>query len=94
LYINAFYLSISRICDKVLDRANHDYNSILTLLYFAMIKSDNYCFKIIYDYIEIHLKDFLSASELEYYFNILCKFFLKNGEVAGFFLSASRLVYT
>ncbi|MDE5004788.1 heme biosynthesis protein HemY, partial [Francisella tularensis subsp. holarctica] len=79
---------------KVLDRANHDYNSILTLLDFAMIKSDNYCFKIIYDYIERHLKDFLSAAELEKYFHILCKFFIKNGEVAGIDFSASILVYT
>ncbi|AJI46155.1 heme biosynthesis protein HemY [Francisella tularensis subsp. novicida] len=94
LYINAFNMPISRLCDKVLDRANHDYNSILTLLDFAMIKSDNYCFKIIYDYIERHLKDFLSAAELEKYFHILCKFFIKNGEVAGIDLSVARLVYT
>lgn len=52
LYINAFNMTISRLCDKVLDRANHDYNSILTLLDFAILKSDNYCFKMIYYYIE------------------------------------------
>lgn len=93
LYINAFNMPISRLCDKVLDRANHDYNSILTLLDFAILKSDNYCFKIIYDYIERYLKDFLSTAELEKYSHTLCKFFIKNGEVAGLDLSVARLVY-
>ena len=93
LYINAFNMPISRLCDKVLDRANHDYNSILTLLDFAMLKSDNYCFKMIYDYIERYLKDFLSTAELEKYSHTLCKFFIKNGEVAGLDLSVARLVY-
>ena len=93
LYINAFNIPIGRLCDKVLDRANHDYNSILTLLDFAMLKSDNYCFKMIYDYIERYLKDFLSAAELKKYSHILCKFFIKNGEVAGLDLSVARLVY-
>ena len=94
LYINAFNMPISRLCDKVLDRANHDYNSILTLLDFAILKSDNYCFKMIYDYIERYLKDFLSTAELEKYSHTLCKFFIKNGEVAGLDLSVARLVYT
>ena len=93
LYINAFNMPISRLCDKVLDRANHNYNSILTLLDFAMLKSDNYCFKMIYDYIERYLKDFLSTAELEKYSHMLCKFFIKNGEVAGLDLSVARLVY-
>ncbi|MFV9924716.1 MAG: heme biosynthesis protein HemY [Francisella endosymbiont of Hyalomma scupense] len=93
LYINAFNMPISRLCDKVLDRANHDYNSILTLLDFAILKSDNYCFKMIYDYIERYLKDFLSTAELEKYSHMLCKFFIKNGEVAGLDLSVARLVY-
>ncbi|MFV9972670.1 MAG: heme biosynthesis protein HemY [Francisella endosymbiont of Hyalomma asiaticum] len=93
LYINAFNMPISRLCDKVLDRANHDYNSILTLLDFAILKSDNYCFKMIYDYIERYLKDFLSTAELEKYSHTLCKFFIKNGEVAGLDLSVARLVY-
>ncbi len=83
LYINAFNMPISRLCDKVLDRANHDYNSILTLLDFAILKSDNYCFKMIYDYIERYLKDFLSTAELEKYSHMLCKFFIKNGEVVA-----------
>ncbi|MFV9984495.1 MAG: heme biosynthesis protein HemY [Francisella endosymbiont of Hyalomma asiaticum] len=93
LYINAFNMPISRLCDKVLDRANHDYNSILTLLDFAILKSDNYCFKMIYDYIERYLKNFLSTAELEKYSHTLCKFFIKNGEVAGLDLSVARLVY-
>ncbi|APD50880.1 hypothetical protein [Francisella hispaniensis] len=93
LYINAFNMPIARLCDKVLDRANHDYDSILTLLDFAMLKSDNYCFKMIYDYIERYLKDLLSVAELEKYSHILCKFFIKNGEVAGLDLSVARLVY-
>ncbi|MBK2356916.1 heme biosynthesis protein HemY [Francisella hispaniensis] len=93
LYINAFNMPIARLCDKVLDRANHDYDSILTLLDFAMLKSDNYCFKMIYDYVERYLKDLLSAAELEKYSHILCKFFIKNGEVAGLDLSVARLVY-
>ncbi|ALB01396.1 membrane protein [Francisella persica ATCC VR-331] len=93
LYINAFNMPISRLCYKVLDRANHDYNSILTLLDFAMLKSDNYCFKMIYDYIEIYIKDFLSTAELEKYSHTLCKFFIKNGEVSGLDLSVARLVY-
>ncbi|APC91157.1 MULTISPECIES: heme biosynthesis HemY N-terminal domain-containing protein [Francisella] len=93
LYINAFNMPISRLCDKVLDRANQDYNSILTLLDFAMLKSDNYCFKLIYDYIERYLKDFLSTAELEKYSHTLCKFFIKNGEVAGLDLSVARVVY-
>ena len=93
LYINVFNMPISRLCDKVLDRANHDYNSILTLLDFAMLKSDNYCFKMIYDYIERYLKDFLSTAELEKYSHTLCKFFIKNGEVASLDLSVARLVY-
>ena len=93
LYINAFNMPISKLCDKVLDRANQDYNSILTLLDFAILKSDNYCFKMIYDYIERYLKDFLSTAELEKYSHMLCKFFIKNGEVTGLDLSVARLVY-
>ncbi|MDE4940740.1 hypothetical protein NAI66_12785, partial [Francisella tularensis subsp. holarctica] len=68
--------------------------SILTLFDCAMIKSVNYCFKIIFDYIERLLKDFLSDAELVKYFHILCMFFINNGEVAGIDLSAARLVYS
>ncbi|GAB4222347.1 MAG: membrane protein [Francisella sp.] len=93
IYINALNIPIAKICDKVLSRDNDDYSSIITLLNFAMLKSDNYCFKRINEYIDRYLKDSLSEYELERYNHILCKFFIKNGEVPGLDLSVANLVY-
>ncbi|MEY8765739.1 MULTISPECIES: heme biosynthesis protein HemY [Francisella] len=93
IYANAFSIPIAKLSEKVLDRANHDYDSILMLLELATIKSDNYSFKIAYDYIERHIKDLLSTTQLERYHHILCKFFIKNGDVAGIDISATQLIY-
>lgn len=93
LYVNAFNMSVSRLINKVLDRTNNDYHSIITLLELAVVKSDNVSFKMIYDYIERNIKDSLSMLDLEKYSHILCKFFIKNGEIAGIDLSEARLVY-
>lgn len=93
LYVNAFNIPISKLTSKVLDKGNSDYSSIITLLELAVVKSDNISFKMIYDYIERNIKDLLSKLDLERYSHILCKFFIKNGEVAGIDLSEARLVY-
>ena len=93
LYVNAFNMPVSRLVNKVLDRTNNDYHSIITLLELAVVKSDNISFKMIYDYIERNIKDSLSMLDLERYSHILCKFFIKNGEIAGIDLSEARLVY-
>ncbi|WP_150465758.1 heme biosynthesis protein HemY [Francisella sp. SYW-2] len=93
IYVNAFSIPIAKLSEKVLDRANHDYDSILMLLELATIKSDNYSFKMAYDYIERHIKDLLNTTQLERYHNILCKFFIKNGDVAGIDISATQLIY-
>ncbi|API87231.1 heme biosynthesis protein HemY [Francisella uliginis] len=92
-YVNAFNMPVSRLVNKVLDRTNNDYHSIITLLELAVVKSDNVSFKMIYDYIERNIKDSLSMLDLERYSHILCKFFIKNGEIAGIDLSEARLVY-
>ncbi|WP_395167055.1 heme biosynthesis protein HemY [Francisella salimarina] len=93
IYANAFSIPIAKLSEKVLDRANHDYDSILMLLELATIKSDNYSFKMAYDYIERHIKDLLNTTQLERYHHILCKFFIKNGDVAGIDISATQLIY-
>lgn len=93
LYANAFNMPISKLAGKILNKDNNDYNSIITLLELSVVKSDNVSFKMIYDYIERNIKDLLSKTDLERYSHILCKFFIKNGEVAGLDLSESRLVY-
>ncbi|QIW10601.1 heme biosynthesis protein HemY [Francisella sp. LA112445] len=93
LYINALGIPVSKLVPKILDKANSDYYSIITLLELAVLKSDNVSFKMIYDYIERNIKDLLSKSDLERYSHVLCKFFIKNGETAGLDLSEARLVY-
>ncbi|MED7788469.1 heme biosynthesis protein HemY [Francisella sp. 19X1-34] len=93
LYVNALNIPVSKLVPKTLDKANSDYYSIITLLELAVVKSDNVSFKMIYDYIERSIKDLLSSSELERYSHVLCKFLIKNGEVAGLDLSKARLVY-
>ncbi|ASG68079.1 hypothetical protein CDV26_06485 [Francisella halioticida] len=93
LYVNAFNMPISRLANKVLDKGNYDYRSIITLLELAVIKSDNVSFKMIYDYVERNIKDSLSMLDLERYSHILCKFFIKNGEIADLDLSEARLIY-
>ncbi|MEY8702148.1 heme biosynthesis protein HemY, partial [Francisella philomiragia] len=93
IYVNAFSIPVAKLSEKVLTRANHDYNSILMLLELAVVKSDNYSFKMAYDYIERHTKELLNITQLERYHHILCKFFIKNGEVAGIDISATQLVY-
>lgn len=93
LYVNAFGMQVSRIAEKVLNKSNHDYESILTLLDLAVVKSDNHSVKMIYDFIERNIKNFLSNNQLAKYSHILCKFYIKNGEVAGLDLSEARLVY-
>ncbi|AIT10052.1 membrane protein [Candidatus Francisella endociliophora] len=93
LYVNAFGMPVSRLIEKVLDKSNQDRFSVLELLNLAVVKSDSHSFRIIYDYIERSLKDKLSIIELEKYSHILCKFYIKNGEVSGLDLSEARLVY-
>jgi hypothetical protein len=46
-----------------------------------------------HDYIEAKLKGKLLNLQSERYNHILCKFYIKNGNVPGIDLSESRLVY-
>ncbi|MBY7735299.1 heme biosynthesis protein HemY [Francisella philomiragia] len=93
IYVNAFSIPVAKLSEKVLTRTNHDYNNILMLLELAVVKSDNYSFKMAYDYIERHTKELLTITQLERYHHILCKFFIKNGDVVGVDISATQLVY-
>jgi hypothetical protein len=68
-------------------------DSILTLLDLAMMKSDNPTFKMTHDYIEAKVKADLSGLQSERDNHILCKFYIKNGNVPSIDLSESRLVY-
>lgn len=92
LYVNAFSIPVSKLYDKVLNSKDQNLDSILTLLDLAMLKSDNHTFKMIYDYVEKN-KDILSDNNIEKYTHILCKFYIKNGNVNGLDLSEARLVY-
>lgn len=93
LYVNAFGISVGKLTEKVLSKSNNDFDSILELFNLAVIKSDNHTFKIIYDYVEKNIKNKLAVAQLEKYMHILCKFYIKNGEVAGIDLSEIRLIY-
>ncbi|MGQ4006509.1 heme biosynthesis protein HemY [Francisellaceae bacterium CB300] len=93
IYVNAFNESTAKLYPKVCSEKNSDIDSILTLLDLAMMKSDNPTFKMTHDYIETKLKGKLSSLQSERYNHILCKFYIKNGNVPGMDLSESRLVY-
>lgn len=93
LYVNAFGMPVSKLTEKVLDKSNKDFDSVLELFNLAVIKSDNHTFKVIYDYIERNIKDKFAVAQLEKYTHTLCKFYIKNGEVAGIDLSETRLIY-
>ncbi|QIV96335.1 uncharacterized protein HemY [Allofrancisella inopinata] len=94
MYVNAFNIEIPKLYSRVCNETNKNYDSVLTLLSLAMIKSDTQSFKMIYQYIETNIKAFLSQYELEKYQHILCRFYIKNGSVAGIDLSEARLVYS
>ncbi|AJC48688.1 heme biosynthesis protein HemY [Allofrancisella guangzhouensis] len=93
MYVNAFNIEIFKLYSKVCNEANKNYDSMLTLLSLAMMKSDIQSFKMVYQYIETNIKAFLPQYELEKYQHILCRFYIKNGSVAGIDLSEARLVY-
>ena len=93
IYVNAFNEATAKLYPKVCNEKNTDMDSILTLLDLTMMKSDNPTFKMTHDYIEIKLKTGLSSLQFERYNHILCKFYIKNGNVPGIDLSESRLVY-
>lgn len=93
IYINAFSGSIAKLYPKVCNERNSDLDSVLTLLDLAMMKSDIPTFKMVHDYIEAELKSVFSSLQAERYNHILCKFYIKNGNVPGIDLSESRLVY-
>ena len=93
IFVNAFNESTAKLYSKVCNERNKDMDSVLTLLDLAMMKSDNPTFKMTHDYIEAKVKADLSSLQSERYNHILCKFYIKNGNVPGIDLSESRLVY-
>ncbi len=93
IFVNAFNEATAKLYSKVCSEKNTDMDSILTLLDLAMMKSDNPTFKMTHDYIEAKLKGKLLNLQSERYNHILCKFYIKNGNVPGIDLSESRLVY-
>ena len=93
IYVNAFNGKIPKLYSKVCNEKNKDIDSVLTLLDLAMMKSDNPTFKMTHDYIEAKLNEKFSSIESERYNHILCKFYIKNGNVPGIELSESILVY-
>ena len=93
IYVNAFNGKIPKLYSKVCNEKNKDIDSVLTLLDLAMMKSDNPTFKMTHDYIEAKLNEKFSSIESERYSHILCKFYIKNGNVPGIELSESILVY-
>ncbi len=93
IVVNAFNESIAKLYSKVCSEKNADLNSVLALLDLAMMKSDNPTFKMTHDYIEAKCKSEFSSLQSERYNHILCKFYIKNGNVPGIDLSESRLVY-
>ena len=93
IYVNAFNGATAKLYAKVCNQKNSDMDSVLTLLDLAMMKSDNPTFKMVHDYIEAKLNVVLSSLQSERYNHILCKFYIKNGNVPGIDLSESRLVY-
>ena len=92
--INSFNFDIKRLYTKVCNNANKNNASILSLLDIAMINSDLDYFKKIYYYIEANIKNHLSQAESEKYNHILCKFYIKNGNIMGINLSEDNLTYT
>ena len=93
IYVNAFTVEVAKLFPKVCDKSSTNYDSMITLLELAMLKSDNYLFKMIYNYIESNVSRFLSPLENEKYNHILCRFYIKNGKLSGVDLSETRLVY-
>ena len=93
IFVNAFNCSTAKLYPKVCNEKNKNMDSILTLLDLAMMKSDNPTFKMTHDYIEAKVKADLSGLQSERYNHILCKFYIKNGNVPSIDLSESRLVY-
>ena len=93
IYVNAFTVEVAKLFPKVCDKSSTNYDSMITLLELAMMKSDNYLFKMIYNYIESNVSRFLSPLENEKYNHVLCRFYIKNGKLSGVDLSETRLVY-
>ena len=93
IYINAFNVEIAKLFSKVCDKSNKNYDSVLALLELAMMKSDDYLFKMIYAYIESNIVKNLSLIESDKYHHVLCRFYIKNGNLSGLDLSETRLIY-